>query len=232
MSAPIFFCDQLLIRDGFLATSQKCCCYLIPCCSDCYFPVSNRTEDTPGFGLDGSQTGGRSQISDYTATFTQRGGGGIMYPGPDYVQTWVQTGPSSHAIRSALITDTANCAIYRLVSRCFWSIPVFSDSNYGPIGAGSLNVTYSEANGWYADPFTLELGNACSGTIAFSDTRDYYNDPPGVTTSNTFEGSFVATGGKRWPAGFTCNGDPERPGLYNEAEMRLAFDSDMPEGFL
>jgi len=237
---PVYNCGKLSFKDGKPLFDPDCCCWLIPCCGPCYFPVANRAEDTPTLGNDGSQVGGPSTITGLEATFTQGGGGGILYPGVDYVQTWTQIGTSTHAISRGLISIDPNCDYFILRSRCFWTVTLSSESNYdGDLGTTGATVTYDDVRGWIVSldggtslSGSVDFSTACSGVQSWDDTINYFNGPPhNVYTINNINGSFTATGGKAWPTGFVCNGHSSREGLFNTLENRLAVTTDFPVGW-
>jgi hypothetical protein len=225
MTFPIYNCGKLSFKDGKPLFNPDCCCWLIPCCSDCYFPVANRAEDVPSLGVEGAQVGGPSTISGFYALIQDLTAG---------VDSWYeQDGVSTHAIRKGFISIDDNCDYMILTSRCFWTIRANAyNSIDGFLFNIGITITYGTTTGWQASVegsgfFTgpVFLGQ-CAGNVTWS------NDYVSPTLHDVHEeGIFTCTGGKAWPTGFVCNGHSSREGLFNVAENRLAVTTDFPVGW-
>jgi hypothetical protein len=237
---PIYNCGKISFRDGMPAISKRCCCWLVPCCSDCYFPVANRQSDIPSLGSNGSQIGGPSTITGFYAQVTDTIEGETEF---ETQTTFEQNGESVHAIQYNFISTDPDCDYFQLQSRCFWTVPTHyvyeSDAGISEGNIG-VTVTYTTNGGWVA---SLEGGGfifsnptkltGCSGLMSWEDETSRYESspPPGATHIVTLTGSFYANGGKAWPDGFVCNIASNLQGLFNVAENRLAVTTDFPDGW-
>jgi hypothetical protein len=228
MGFPIYYCGQILFRDGRPAFSKDCCCgYFIPCCGNVYWPVDpNRKETHFNLGIGGGQLGGPSQIINFQLLVTDIITGSTT--------TYTQVGLSVHAILGTDVSpDDCGIVVERLSSRCFWVVTtnfVAYNALTDETTTGTTNFifTWRSELGWSVSPMAVPLpGETYGGGDINGNTFSFEQEvPPGSNRART-EGSFTAIGGKYWPPGFVCN----NLGLLTY-RGRLATDSDLPRGFL
>ena len=241
MTFPVIHEGKILLRDGKPAMSLDCCCCedLIPCCSDCWFPVGEPSEGASEAEQE-FEVGGESYITDYIEEFFVENTA-VTYKAE-------QNGPSQHG-RHRVRIDWGDCPTkYKWVSTCVWFIPIVVTESFRSfeIGTEKLIEMLYQGNEWVVQEHETNqffTGGAqggagvCSGDLEFSQ-RGTTSNPIGSPFGEVgnFSAEFTAVGGKGL-VGDCMILDTSKYGnqTFNarvvSGEVKPYFASDYPTGY-